>query len=270
MIKFFRNIRRRLLRENRFNRYLLYAIGEIILVVIGILIALQINNWNEERKLKNLEVSYYESLYQDLLQDSLEVEFKIRNAQRNIRQINNVLEFINNNYEITRTSIDSVEWPRNNYYKDTLALIHSVSQAGFVQFVDILKNTIEDLRATGGIKIIKNKDLKDDLLEYYNRDKTRENWNLALIDSRTEMEKSINKVLTSEQRTAYSREEILLLKKGDYERFVQALKATPEFQENLIGMLHLHHRIIHQSSGRLMSYITDLLAQLRNEIEKHQ
>ena len=50
MIKFFRNIRQNLLRENRFTRYLIYAIGEIILVVIGILIALQINNWNENRK----------------------------------------------------------------------------------------------------------------------------------------------------------------------------------------------------------------------------
>ncbi|MCG9973378.1 DUF6090 family protein [Christiangramia crocea] len=50
MIKFFRHIRRRLLRENRFTRYLIYAIGEIILVVIGILIALQINNWNETRQ----------------------------------------------------------------------------------------------------------------------------------------------------------------------------------------------------------------------------
>ena len=55
MIKFFRNIRRRLLRENRFTRYLIYAIGEIILVVIGILIALQINNWNEKQKLKHQE-----------------------------------------------------------------------------------------------------------------------------------------------------------------------------------------------------------------------
>lgn len=52
MIKFFRNIRRNLLSENRFTRYLLYAIGEIILVVIGILIAVNINNWNEERKNK--------------------------------------------------------------------------------------------------------------------------------------------------------------------------------------------------------------------------
>ena len=50
MIKFFRQIRQKLLTENRFNKYLIYAIGEIVLVVIGILIALQINNWNENRK----------------------------------------------------------------------------------------------------------------------------------------------------------------------------------------------------------------------------
>lgn len=47
MIKFFRKIRQRMFTENKFGKYLIYAIGEIILVVIGILIALQINNWNE-------------------------------------------------------------------------------------------------------------------------------------------------------------------------------------------------------------------------------
>ena len=50
MIKFFRHIRQKLLTENKVSKYLLYAIGEIILVVIGILIALQINNWNEYQK----------------------------------------------------------------------------------------------------------------------------------------------------------------------------------------------------------------------------
>ena len=50
MIKFFRKIRQRLLIENKFSNYLIYAIGEIILVVIGILIAVSINNWNEGRK----------------------------------------------------------------------------------------------------------------------------------------------------------------------------------------------------------------------------
>ena len=49
MFRFFRKIRRNLLSENNFKKYLVYAIGEIILVVIGILIALQINNWNNKR-----------------------------------------------------------------------------------------------------------------------------------------------------------------------------------------------------------------------------
>ena len=54
MIKFFRHIRKDLMEQNKTSRYLKYAIGEIILVVIGILIALQINNWNELRK-SNIE-----------------------------------------------------------------------------------------------------------------------------------------------------------------------------------------------------------------------
>ncbi len=59
MIRFFRTLRQRLLAENRVSKYLLYAAGEIVLVVIGILIALQVNNWNEARKLRNKE---YETL----------------------------------------------------------------------------------------------------------------------------------------------------------------------------------------------------------------
>jgi len=56
MIKFFRKIRQRLLTENKFSKYLIYAIGEIILVVIGILIALSINNWNEAQRDRSFEV----------------------------------------------------------------------------------------------------------------------------------------------------------------------------------------------------------------------
>lgn len=73
MIKFFRNIRQRLLANNKFNnnssptaRYLLYAIGEIVLVVIGILIALQINNWNENRKDLLEEYALYDRISEDL------------------------------------------------------------------------------------------------------------------------------------------------------------------------------------------------------------
>lgn len=56
MIKFFRRIRQQLLSENKTGKYFKYAIGEIVLVVIGILIALSINNWNENRKLQHEEL----------------------------------------------------------------------------------------------------------------------------------------------------------------------------------------------------------------------
>jgi len=71
MIKFFRHIRKSLLTENKFMKYLFYAIGEIILVVIGIMIALQINNWNENRKTRIAEVSKLNKLLEDLKLDSI-------------------------------------------------------------------------------------------------------------------------------------------------------------------------------------------------------
>src|SRR5210317_370552 len=56
MLKFFRHIRKNLMETGKTGKYFKYAIGEIILVVIGILIALSINNWNENRKLQNEEL----------------------------------------------------------------------------------------------------------------------------------------------------------------------------------------------------------------------
>ncbi|MCB0770394.1 MAG: hypothetical protein KDC00_08315 [Flavobacteriales bacterium] len=73
MIKFFRSIRQRMIKENRVSKYLLYAIGEIVLVVIGILIALQINNWNENRKNTHRIEGYTRSLIEDLAKDSLQL-----------------------------------------------------------------------------------------------------------------------------------------------------------------------------------------------------
>ena len=71
MIKFFRNIRQKLLTENKISKYLLYAIGEIVLVVIGILIALSINNWNEERKNNLIEKKLILNIIKDLRLDSI-------------------------------------------------------------------------------------------------------------------------------------------------------------------------------------------------------
>ena len=73
-MKFFRKIRESLLTENKTTRYLKYAAGEIILVVLGILIALQINNWNEDRKDQKKATEIYANLLTSLIQDSVEAQ----------------------------------------------------------------------------------------------------------------------------------------------------------------------------------------------------
>ena len=75
MIKFFRQIRYKLMSENKTSKYFKYAIGEIILVVIGILIALQINNWNEAKKTKQKE----ELALLEILSD---LEYSIKDLER--------------------------------------------------------------------------------------------------------------------------------------------------------------------------------------------
>ncbi|WP_019669390.1 DUF6090 family protein [Eudoraea adriatica] len=74
MFKFFREIRKKLADENKPLKYLRYAIGEILLVVVGILIALQINNWNETQKARSEEKALLENLLEDLKSASLQSE----------------------------------------------------------------------------------------------------------------------------------------------------------------------------------------------------
>ncbi len=75
MIKFFWKIRQKLLDENRFSKYLVYAIGEIILVVLGILIALQINNWSENEKIKTEEKILIAGLIRNIEEDIKSLTF---------------------------------------------------------------------------------------------------------------------------------------------------------------------------------------------------
>lgn len=86
MIRFFQNIRKNLAAENKVASYLRYAIGEIILVVIGILIALQINNWNSERIANAKMKTYLHDIKEDLISDTLAFN-------RNIGFYKNILDY---------------------------------------------------------------------------------------------------------------------------------------------------------------------------------
>jgi len=90
MIKFFRKIRQNMIKENRTSKYLLYAIGEIILVVIGILIALQINNWKQQQLEQQFEKKVLKEILIDTEEDIIEMDsafFYLKESQRSAELI---------------------------------------------------------------------------------------------------------------------------------------------------------------------------------------
>lgn len=92
MIKFFRSIRQQLLSENNFNKYLLYAVGEIVLVVIGILLALQINNWNESRKRNIEEEKLLTALIEDFNENKIRLEEAISKEMDMVRMSKSLIK----------------------------------------------------------------------------------------------------------------------------------------------------------------------------------
>ncbi len=98
MIKFFRKIRQNLLLERKTGKYLKYAIGEIVLVVIGILIALQINNWNENRKKETLKNEYEIALINDYTKDTIQINARLLRNNLRIKRINSIGDSITNGH----------------------------------------------------------------------------------------------------------------------------------------------------------------------------
>ena len=88
MIKFFRKIRQNLLIENKTGKYFKYAIGEIILVVIGILIALSINNWNDNRKNRISERKLLDNIHRDFVQNKIQFDTVKAINYRNLATLN--------------------------------------------------------------------------------------------------------------------------------------------------------------------------------------
>ncbi|MCK0180647.1 DUF6090 family protein [Flavobacteriaceae bacterium S0862] len=118
MIKFFRKIRYDLMEKNKTGKYLKYAIGEIVLLIIGILIALQINNWNENRKERQVELKILKEMKLALNND-------IRNLKINISSYNNVkrsLEIIIEQLPLEVPTNDSLQYAfRNSLFNNSVA-----------------------------------------------------------------------------------------------------------------------------------------------------
>ena len=137
MIGFFRKIRKQLADDNKPLKYLRYAIGEIVLVVIGILIALQINNWNEKQKLDAKTQDYYLQLLDDLKNDII---------------------FSKHNIEESSAYLKEYEIYTDSYNKDILTPIQVYEQISELTLIatplTFNTSTIESLQSTGDIGLI--------------------------------------------------------------------------------------------------------------------
>lgn len=150
MINFLRKTRQQLLTQNKVSKYILYAIGEIVLVVIGILIALQINNWNEWRKDRMIE-------------KSILFEFK-DNLERNIALIDIAAAEIMEINKSTKTMIEIIEEKKS--YPDTL--IHHFDQLNRSgsYLLKLNTNGYESLKSIG-FEILSSKVIKKEILSLF-------------------------------------------------------------------------------------------------------
>ncbi|APY07236.1 hypothetical protein BWZ20_02465 [Winogradskyella sp. J14-2] len=150
MIKFFRRIRQRLLAENRISKYALYAVGEIFLVVIGILIALQINNWNENRKQKMTSRLLVERLKQALNRDIENITYRIDDAKNIKKSLTTLMSMFGESpVEGTNSEIDSLlSWATRDY------------------LLSFNLNPLLEARDNGEISLINSDSLKSKLYEF--------------------------------------------------------------------------------------------------------
>ena len=79
MTRIFNTIRQRMLAENRFTRYMVYAIGEIVLVMVGILLALQVSTWNQERQARKKEQVLLQELHDEFVMNKAQLEEVVAN-----------------------------------------------------------------------------------------------------------------------------------------------------------------------------------------------
>ena len=151
MIGFFRKIRKQLADDNKPLKYMRYAVGEIFLVVIGILIALSINNWNEKQKAKIVEDNFFENVLLDLAKDEEKLDYYRKFHSKRIEYLDTLLTYVRNP---NRTmGIKKFEM-----YKEPL--YYTVDPTNY-------STTFESAKAMGAFNIFKEKEFIKDLSQYY-------------------------------------------------------------------------------------------------------
>ena len=150
MLKIIRKIRQELLLENKFSKYLIYAVGEIILVVLGILIALQINNINEESKDRGKEKIILETLLADL-----------KTNKELIDQ-----GFMDYDLSLNRSEAMANHFGRELYKKDLVLFDSIIYWSAEYIAIELLETSISSLATSGRLELLQKEALKQQIVRY--------------------------------------------------------------------------------------------------------
>jgi hypothetical protein len=235
MIKFFRRIRQDLIANGKTSKYFKYAFGEIALVMIGILLALQVSNWNDIRKERNLEKRYLSELVLDLKTDSIVISNFIAQSNIQIKNKYKLLEYIN----------EKLLFP-----KDSLALFFN-NQWQITYSFNPITTTLDEMKSTGNIGVIQNSDLRRKILETYNNytihinqhqniydEQQGEIWKLLFSTVPNLYTGNIEQSKKTDIKTALSRFEVQNRINGNYViGFNEALHQLQSWNTNLLNVI---------------------------------
>ncbi|MBO6792369.1 MAG: hypothetical protein JJ895_00570 [Balneolaceae bacterium] len=144
MFKFFRRIRQNLLSDNKITKYLIYAMGEIVLVVIGILIALQINNWNNEVEKRSEEQLIIQNLHIEFEKNKIGLQSYIEHHEQLLEATTQIMDLIGApNEELDRYNLDSL----------------IASSLDYIEF-NPRQSVISDLNSSGRLNLISSDSLR--------------------------------------------------------------------------------------------------------------
>ena len=152
MIKFFRHIRHTLINQNKMGKYFKYAIGEILLVMIGILLALQVNNWNESNRLLETQKVYLEQLLNDVIYMNEGYEKRLTEAKYSLNEALAGLKYLE--------QCDDND--SNKEYFDNMLLSHQVLSAFYS-----VQDTYDEMLSANVLSSLKNQELKNSIKDLY-------------------------------------------------------------------------------------------------------
>ena len=251
MIKFFRKIRQNLVTEGKSIKYLKYALGEILLVVIGILIALQINNWNENRKSNLIAKEVYANLLTSLVQDSIEVQRSIDLLSKSVKTQSNLI--------LNESKMLSIE-----FNQDELDSLIGNILSGVMSFFP-KTGVYELITSNNSMDLLKSKQIKSLLINLYDFQYKRYENIDALIDDKYHHE--LNSLIREKIKfvgTFNSESVFTILSHADYSRFKEHYEELVSECRDSYGMLSTANAYLIQ----IRQSIEELIKLIRLELRK--